>query len=340
MSLLSALIYNLRIYKVAKPLYGGIGHVLTLHRVVQQLDENRLAWSRNLEITAGYLEETVNYFINNNYDIISLDEMHRRLTEQKTLAKKFVVFTFDDGYEDNFIWAYPIFKKHNLPFAIYITKALIENQLKCWWYDVEDILLCYNNITLGELTLETKTKKQKELAYLKIRHLIIHTPFETGYAFYNALMAKYPPCKSYSNWKPMSKDQLAILNDDALVTLGAHTVNHFSLSKLQLAEATFEVLESKTYLEHLLQKPIEHFSYPYGSADEAGAREFEIVNETGFITATTTRRANIFKDHKNSLFALPRLPLIETPKEKMFFKMSLSGFLPAYLNKCKRLVTL
>ena len=70
------------------------------------------------------------------------------------------------------------------------------------------------------------------------------------------------------------------------------------------------------------------------------AREFEIVKETGFITATTTRRANIFKDHKNNLYALPRLPLIETPKEKMFFKMSLSGFLPAYLNTCKRVVTL
>ena len=339
MSPLASFIYKSRLYLLARPVYGGIGHIITLHRVVEKREANRIFWSSNLEVTTSYLESTIKYFLHNNYDIISLDEMHRRMT-QGEFRKKFVVFTFDDGYEDNFTLAYPIFQKFNLPFAIYITKALVEMNLKCWWYDLEDILLCYNKINIADLNLQTQTKEQKEEAFLKLRSLIIHTPFEKGYAFYRTLMAKYPPCKPHAQWSTMSKEQLHILNDDPLVTLGAHTVNHYPLSKLQLAEATLEVVESKNYLELLLQKPVEHFSYPYGSSDEAGEREFEIVKQAGFITATTTRIANIFREHQNHLCALPRIPLIETEEEKKLLKMSLSGFLPAYLHQRKRVVTL
>ncbi len=324
---------------MAQPFYGGSGHIITLHRVVNKLDENRISWSSNLEVSTTYLEKTIKYFIKNKYDIISLDELQNRLTK-KTVQNKFVVFTFDDGYEDNFELAYPLFKKYNIPFAIYITKALIENNLKCWWYDIEEIVLCYNKIKIADIDLETVSKDQKAAAYLTLRAQIIHVPFEDGYSFYQELMSRYPPCKQNTTWKPMSKEQLLILSKDPLVTLGAHTVNHFALSKMQLAEATYEVVESKQYLEALLQKPVEHFAYPYGSADEVGEREVEIAKAAGFITSTTTRIANIFKEHHKYTNALPRIPLIESPDEKELFKMSLAGFLPAYLHRRKRVVTI
>jgi peptidoglycan/xylan/chitin deacetylase (PgdA/CDA1 family) len=330
--------YKTKLYKLARPLYGGIGHIITLHRVVAQRDQNRIFWSSNLEVSTDYLEAIIQYFIKHKYDIISLDEMYRRLKANE-IQRRFVVFTFDDGYEDNFSLAYPLFKKYNLPFAIYITKALIEMNFKCWWYDIEDIILCYNKINVADMELITVTKEAKEEAFLKIRSRIIHTPFESGYTFYRTLIAKYPPCKTYSNWEPMTKNQLLELNKDDLATLGAHTVNHYPLNKLQLAEATYEVMESKNYLEELLQKPVHHFSYPYGSTEEAGEREIEIVKHAGFITATSTRIANIFPEHKDHLCALPRIPLIETEDEKKLFQMSLSGLLPAYLHHRKRLVT-
>lgn len=339
MSLLKSIVYNTGLYKMAQPIFGGIGHIITLHRVVETLDDDRIFWSRNLEVTVDFLEETILDFKREEYDIISLEEMYRRLKVGAN-DKKFVVFTFDDGYEDNYTLAYPIFKRHKVPFTIYITKALIEKNLKCWWYDIEDILLCYKKIQAIDISLDTVTKEQKEAAYLKLRARIIHTPFENGYAFYRALMAKYPPCKPHAHWKPMSIEQLKMLSADPLVTIGAHTANHYPLSKLQLAEATLEVVEGKEYLESLLKKPIVHFSYPYGSANEAGLREMEIVLSSGFVTAATTRIANIFPEHKDFFGALPRIPLIETKREKRLFKMSLSGFLQAFLYKRKRVVTL
>jgi peptidoglycan/xylan/chitin deacetylase (PgdA/CDA1 family) len=42
--------------------------------------------------------------------------------------QKNVVFTLDDGYADNFINAYPIFKKYNIPFCIYVCKKYVTGE--------------------------------------------------------------------------------------------------------------------------------------------------------------------------------------------------------------------
>jgi peptidoglycan/xylan/chitin deacetylase (PgdA/CDA1 family) len=339
MSWFASLIYKTRLHLGAGPVPAGTGHIIALHRVVEKPDETRLSWSSKMEVTVAYLEETIIYFLSNNYDIISLNEMHRRLSNNE-LREKFVVFTFDDAYEENFRLAYPIFKKYNLPFTIYITRALLEMNLKCWWYNIEEVLLSYNKISLGDFDLETGTKKQEEDAFSKISSLIIDAPFDRANAYYRKIIAKYPTCKPYAQWRTMSKEQLHILNNDELVTIGAHSVNHYPLSKLSLEQATLDITESKNYLETLLQKPVKHFSYSYGNGDEVSEREKEIIKRAGFITATTASIANISGIHKYHLHALPRIPLIESPKEKRIFIMSLSGILPDYLNHKKRKIRL
>ena len=45
--------------------------------------------------------------------------MRRRLAD-RVFWRKFVCFTFDDGYRDNLEHAYPILKRHGVPFALYM----------------------------------------------------------------------------------------------------------------------------------------------------------------------------------------------------------------------------
>ena len=45
-----------------------------------------------------------------NIDVISLDEMHRRLIAGD-FERRFVCLTFDDGYKDMLQWAYPLLKQ-------------------------------------------------------------------------------------------------------------------------------------------------------------------------------------------------------------------------------------
>jgi hypothetical protein len=70
-----------------------------------------------------------------------------------------------------------------------------------------------------------------------------------------------------------------------------------------------EVVGSKEILESRLNKPVEHFCYPFGGYYEAGDRETVIVDELGFKTSTTTRDVSVFPAHKKQLAALPRVML-------------------------------
>ena len=97
-------------------LQDRVGYVLMLHRVVPPKEGERIHNHLSLEITPEKLESFIAYFLKHKYAIISFDQV-KEYTKAK---RKYVVFTFDDGYKDNFTHAYPIFKKYNLPFTIYV----------------------------------------------------------------------------------------------------------------------------------------------------------------------------------------------------------------------------
>ena len=54
---------------------------------------------------------------------MSLDKAQRRLVEQD-FERKFVCFTLDDGYLDNYLNAYPVFKKYGAPFTVYVNTGM------------------------------------------------------------------------------------------------------------------------------------------------------------------------------------------------------------------------
>ena len=68
--------------------------------------------------------------------------------------------------------------------------------------------------------------------------------------------------------------------------IGAHTVNHASLTNLPREEAREEISASKKMLEDEFGIPIEHFCYPYGDCNDEVAG---LVEEAGFLTAVSTR---------------------------------------------------
>ena len=103
-------------HHVMRPLVAGIGVILTLHHVrPPRLD--RFQPNRLLEVRPSFLEDVVRWVRRSDIDLISVDEMHRRLTEGDC-SRRFVCITVDDGYRDTLQWAYPIFKAHKVPFAV------------------------------------------------------------------------------------------------------------------------------------------------------------------------------------------------------------------------------
>ena len=99
-----------------RPWLGGVGAVMTLHHVRPprrgQFQPNRL-----LEVNPDFFARVIRRLRRSGADLVSLDEMHRRMTE-RDFAKRFVCITFDDGYRDTLEYAYPVLKnmRCRLPF--------------------------------------------------------------------------------------------------------------------------------------------------------------------------------------------------------------------------------
>lgn len=123
-----------------------LGRILMLHRVVKQRSDNPK--QRELEVTPQFLEQTINEYREHGYHFVSIDQVYEIVTG-KDKGKPFVCLTFDDGYQDNYTLAYPLLKRLNVPFAIYVTTGFIDNRLSMWWYP--NGLMGINTESLKEL---------------------------------------------------------------------------------------------------------------------------------------------------------------------------------------------
>jgi peptidoglycan/xylan/chitin deacetylase (PgdA/CDA1 family) len=60
------------------------------------------------------------------YETISLDTFHRNKVDPETpLPKKPIMISFDDGYLDNYLNAYPILQKYGMTAAFYIITSMV-----------------------------------------------------------------------------------------------------------------------------------------------------------------------------------------------------------------------
>lgn len=106
-------------------LHPVIGEVWQLHRVTNEHSVQEL--QRTYEITPRRLESLIVEYQNKGYEFISMQEVAERMSRESRfkIREKFVAVTLDDGYADNYEIAYPIFKKYNIPFCIYLCEDMI-----------------------------------------------------------------------------------------------------------------------------------------------------------------------------------------------------------------------
>jgi peptidoglycan/xylan/chitin deacetylase (PgdA/CDA1 family) len=335
---LSPLLDSSGINYLIRPFYSGKGQILVLHRVLLPSRGERIHNHLSLEISPALLEDIIGFFKRKKYDFIDLDMLPGWLEENCMTNRKFVIFTFDDGYKDNLEFAYPVFKKHKVPFTIYITSSFPDRQAIIWWYIIEDIILSNNHIQykfpVGSINIRNNTSQMKEKTFLRLRKLINRLHDKNLESELSGFFEKYGCTTADKNHLVLSWDEISDLSGDPLVTIGAHTLNHFNLRNLTKEQSLHEILGCKNLLESKINRKVLHFAYPFG---EFGSREIEFVRECNFLTATTTVNANIFYKHLNHQFSLPRIA-VNALTNKEVLNLQVNGFYPAILNKFKRVV--
>ena len=108
---------------------------------------------------------------------------------------------------------------------------------------------------------------------------------------------------------------------DAGMEVGSHTCSHADLNQLSLAEARHELLQSKSDLENLLQKPVTQFCYPYG---HFSPEHEALVSQAGYEAATTTHRGRACATDRKT--ALPRVPVVRSTYAVQFLLKVLTHY--------------
>ncbi len=323
-----------------RPFFEGVGAIFMLHHV-REPRPDAFQPNRLLEVSPEFLEETIIWLRSQNIDIVSLDEMHRRLIE-RDFARRFVCITFDDGYRDNKAVAYPILKRHGVPFTIYVPTSFPDRQGKLWWLALEQVIATSKHIMVTmdgkEREIDCVTPGEKGEAYDTVYWWLRGRNSEAEiHAFIDELAARYGVDMTPSaDELCMSWDEIRELAADPTVTIGAHTINHVMLGKWDDEAARRELKESRERLEAELGLPVRHLAYPYGGRDLVGPREFRLASEIGYKTAVTTRPGVLFPEHRGHLTALPRLSLNGEYQAARYVKVLMSGTATALFNGFRR----
>jgi peptidoglycan/xylan/chitin deacetylase (PgdA/CDA1 family) len=312
-----------------RPVLGGVGVILTLHNVrPPRLD--RFQPNRLLEVNPAFFERVIRRLRRSSADLISLDEMHRRMTHHD-FSNRFVCITFDDGYRDTRDFAYPVLKKYEVPFAVYVATGFADRVGEMWWLALEAVIAKNELIGLRldgrDQWFECRNADEKQAVFEHIYWWLRRRETEEELRqVVRELAARFHvDTSNYCKDLCMTWQEISELAADPLVTIGAHTVNHVILSKVTGTVVRSELENSRAVIEAALGVRPQHLAYPVGDGTSAGPREFKIAAELGFKTAVTTRPGAIFRGHAGHLTALPRISLNGEFQRPRYARVLVSG---------------
>jgi peptidoglycan/xylan/chitin deacetylase (PgdA/CDA1 family) len=269
-----------------------------------------------VNISIQTFERHVRYF-SKNYRIVSLDEVVKCIKDKIPFKKNSVVFTFDDGYKDNYD-AFKILKKYGGQGTVYLTAGCIEGKTHLWLFVVRYLIMNTHEekvklIVNGKpLTFCTKNK---EKAISDITILIKSNDIQTR----EDIMKQLRRQLVVDNLDEASKNVMLTWNQvrkmfaDGM-TMGGHTSTHCNLPNAKPEEARKEIEDSKRLVDSNLKTNVKHFAYPNSGPYPYFNNEIKaFVKDAGFCSATTS--LNGFVDMDSDLFELKRIRTTEIISE-------------------------
>jgi peptidoglycan/xylan/chitin deacetylase (PgdA/CDA1 family) len=215
--------------------------------------------------------------------------------------------TFDDGYKDNYINAYPILKGYGVPATIYVVTKYINAKELLPWDRLKYLIanIPERNIsvpTFGQ-PLDLSSFERKRKAFYRLNDYLRWSSKETHDEVMGYLEGLLPD-KSFRQMHHresiLSWDEIAEMSKEG-ISFGSHTRTHPRLSTLQMEDVVKEVYGSKKEMEEAMGRKITSFAYPGGDHNK---QIRQIVQSAGYSYAVASMKG--FNDIKSDLYTLKR----------------------------------
>jgi peptidoglycan/xylan/chitin deacetylase (PgdA/CDA1 family) len=231
-------------------------------------------------------------FLHRSYRVMDLGELVQR-SHEGDIPDRAVAITFDDGYRDNYEYAFPILMKYRLPATIFVATGVIGTGATLWHDKVFDAFrytslscLRLDNTHFPECILDSPSSLRRalELTLNHAKELFGASRLRFVEEVQRALIPDRP---TRQEDRMLTWEQITEMNR-AGIRFGSHTVTHPILSQLSQDELTKELFESRRQLVEQLGEPVESFAYPNGRSSDYNNSVKRALRECGYTYAVTT----------------------------------------------------
>jgi len=230
-------------------------------------------------------------YVSRTFTCVSIDDLHRYLDGTCDLPPRSLVVTFDAGYRGNLIIAYPILKKRDIPFTIYLTTDYIEKGRLPWVFSLKFIIehAATRHFRLhsdpANRTFDLKTQRGRLTCFSECRNILQRLVPAERDAIIEGLALEYGvDIDSISHGVFMTWEEVSLMARDDLASFGSHTVTHADLSRLGPDEARLEIEGSRAIIEEKAGCGASSFCYPRGDYTKAVK---DAVMRAGYRSAVT-----------------------------------------------------
>lgn len=141
--------------------------VLYYHSV---LPESETPTKNEVIISPEKLKEELKIVQSLGYTTLTMSEVNDYITNNKPIPKKSILITFDDGYTDNYVHAFPILKELNMKATIFVISSGIDSgyylskeqlkEMSNYGIDIESHTV--NHVHLNTLSYDAQLKELKD----------------------------------------------------------------------------------------------------------------------------------------------------------------------------------
>ncbi|HEX7088471.1 MAG TPA: polysaccharide deacetylase family protein [Vicinamibacterales bacterium] len=196
----------------------------------------------------------------------------------RRLPPRAVAITLDDGYVDTLERAWPVLEAYGLPATCFVMTEGLDDVHVFWWDELAALLLGDGErpdrleIALPDRTwrFDTASRGERLLAHGILYDAIVREPVPVRERVLEQLRRWAPRVHPGAACRRMSGAELRTASARGLA-IGAHTVRHPQLPRLDAAAKRDEIAGSARELERLTGGPVRHFAYPFGAVDAESA---------------------------------------------------------------------
>lgn len=265
--------YHFTGYSLAQ-LEGRVA-ILMYHRVVTE-KELRHSYSQPGMYVRKDVFEMQMTFLRKYFQIVSFQELLDLWKKEKwDKGQRYCVITFDDGWLDNYQYAYPVLKNNDIPATVFLPTDLIETNEWFWPEKIGFILrlfyeqkmtreqvlsmnsildkyhwLTHNNGRCQEDKINSAIEKCKTLPDEEIQRLIA--------GMMTAIGLKLPEERLLMNWTEIQE-----MSQNG-ISFGSHSCSHKILTRLTGSELKKEIEGSMYVLQTRKVNYVPVFCYPNG----------------------------------------------------------------------------